>query len=44
MDVTTNRMSQNEALSDRILDDEEFRQVLIDLYAGRVYRRARRDN
>ncbi|HEY3841645.1 MAG TPA: hypothetical protein VGL48_00205 [Acidimicrobiales bacterium] len=35
------RMDDNEALFKRILDDEEFRQVLMDLYAGRVYRRAR---
>jgi len=31
----------NEAIFKRILDDEEFRQVLMDLYASRVYRRAR---
>jgi hypothetical protein len=35
-------MDENEAIFKRILDDEEFRQVLMDLYAGRVYRRARR--
>lgn len=32
----------NEAIFKRILDDEEFRQVLMDLYAGRVYQKARR--
>jgi len=35
------RMDENEAIFKRILDDEEFRQVLLDLYAVRVYRRAR---
>jgi len=44
MDTVVNRMDDNEAIFKRILDDEEFRQVLIDLYAGRVYRRARRDS
>jgi type I restriction enzyme M protein len=32
---------RNEAIFKWILDDDEFRQVLMDLYAGRVYRRAR---
>jgi hypothetical protein len=31
----------NEAIFKRILDDEEFREVLMDLYAARVYRQAR---
>jgi type I restriction enzyme R subunit len=35
------RMDENEAIFKRILDDEEFREVLMDLYASRVYRRAR---
>jgi type I restriction enzyme R subunit len=35
------RMDDNEAIFKRILDDDEFRQVLMDLYATRVYRRAR---
>lgn len=35
------RMDENEAIFKKILDDEEFRQVLRDLYAQRVYRRAR---
>jgi len=34
-------MDENDAIFKRILDDEAFRQVLMDLYAGRVYRRAR---
>jgi hypothetical protein len=36
-------MDDNEAIFKRILDDEEFREVLMDLYAARVYRRARDD-
>jgi hypothetical protein len=36
------RTDDNEAIFKRIEYDEEFRQVLMDLYAGRVYRRARR--
>jgi type I restriction enzyme R subunit len=36
------RMDENETIFKRILDDEEFRQALLDLYAVRVYRRARR--
>jgi type I restriction enzyme R subunit len=35
------RMDENEAIFKKILDDDEFRQVLMDLYATRVYRRAR---
>jgi type I restriction enzyme R subunit len=42
LDTVVARMDDNEAIFKRILDDEEFRQVLMDLYAGRVYRRARR--
>ena len=34
-------MQGNEAIVSRVLDDEEFRQTLLDLYATRVYRRAR---
>jgi type I restriction enzyme R subunit len=41
MGTVVGRMDGNEAIFKRILDDEEFRQVLMDLYAGRVYRRAR---
>ena len=32
-------MDENEAIYRRILDDEEFRKALLDLYAGRVYHR-----
>lgn len=35
------RMDDNEAIFKRILDDEQFRQALIDMYANRVYRKAR---
>jgi hypothetical protein len=31
----------NEAIFKRILDDEQFRQALIDLYTSRIYRKAR---
>lgn len=41
MNTVVTRMDENEAIFRRILDDDEFRQVLMDLYAGRVYRRAR---
>jgi len=44
MGTVVSRMDDNEAIFKRILDDEEFRQVLLDLYAGRVYRRARGRN
>jgi type I restriction enzyme R subunit len=42
LDTVVSRMDENEAIFKRILDDEAFRQVLMDLYAGRVYRKARR--
>ena len=41
LDTVVARMDENEAIFKRILDDEEFRHVLMDLYASRVYRRAR---
>jgi hypothetical protein len=41
LDTVVSRMDENEAIFKRILDDAEFRQVLMDLYASRVYRRAR---
>ncbi len=41
LNTVVGRMDENEAIFKRILDDEEFRQALTDLYAGRVYRRAR---
>ena len=41
MGTVVGRMDDNEAIFKRILDDPEFREVLMDLYAARVYRRAR---
>jgi hypothetical protein len=41
MGTVIGRMDDNEAIFKRIHDDEEFRQVLMDLYASKVYRRAR---
>ncbi len=35
------RMDDNEAIFKKVLDDQEFRHVLMDLYANRVYQRAR---
>ena len=37
------RMQGNEAIVTRVLDDEELRQMLMELYATRVYRQARVD-
>jgi hypothetical protein len=34
-------MDDNEAIFKRVLDDPEFQRTLMDLYATRVYRRAR---
>ncbi len=42
LDTVISRMDENDAIFKRILDDEEFCQVLMDLYASRVYQRARR--
>jgi hypothetical protein len=36
------RMDANEAIFKRILDNEEFRQVLLEWYATKVYRSCRR--
>ena len=41
MGTVVSRMDDNEAIFKRFLDDEDFRQFLMDLYAVRVYRRAR---
>lgn len=41
MDTVVSRMDLNEAIFKRVLDDEEFRRVLMDLYTTRVYGRAR---
>jgi type I restriction enzyme R subunit len=40
--TVVSRMDDNEAIFKRILDDPEFQAALIDLYATRVYRRARK--
>ena len=42
MGTVVGRMDDNEAIFKRVLDDEEFRQVLMEFYARRVYRRANR--
>ena len=41
MDTVVGSMDLNEAIFKRILDDEEFRRTLMEMYATRVYRRAR---
>jgi type I restriction enzyme R subunit len=43
MGTVVGRMDDNEAIFKRILDDPEFREVLMDLYAARVYRKARQE-
>ena len=43
LNTVVSRMDDNEAIFKRILDDPEFQHVLMDLYANRVYRRARTD-
>jgi len=43
MGTVVGRMDDNEAIFKRVLDDEEFRQVLMDFYAMRVFQRARAD-
>jgi type I restriction enzyme R subunit len=42
MGTVVGRMDDNEAIFKRVLDDEEFRQVLMEFYARRVYLRANR--
>ena len=41
MKTVVGRMDENDAIFKRILDDPEFQGALMDLYATRVYRRAR---
>ncbi len=41
LSTVVGRMDDNDAIFKKILDDEELRQVLMDLYARRVYVRAR---
>jgi type I restriction enzyme, R subunit len=44
LNTVVGRMDDNEAIFKRILDDADFQAVLMDLYANRVYRRARADS
>jgi hypothetical protein len=41
MGTVIGRMDDNEAIFKRILDDPDLRTTLMDLYAAKVYRRAR---
>lgn len=41
LSTVVGRMDENDAIFKRILDDPEFQAALMDLYATRVYRRAR---
>jgi len=40
--TVADRMEGNEAIAKRIFDDQEFSQVLMDLYASKIYRQARK--
>ena len=44
LNTVVSRMDDNEAIFKRILDDPEFQAALMDLYATRVYRRAKKAN
>jgi len=39
--TVVSRMDENEAIFKRILDDDDFRHALLEMYATRVYRKAR---
>jgi type I restriction enzyme R subunit len=41
MGTVVGRMDDNEAIFKKVLDDDEFRQVLMDYYASRVYVKSR---
>lgn len=41
LETVVGRMDDNEAIFKRVLDDSEFQETLMDLYAARVYRRLR---
>jgi type I restriction enzyme R subunit len=41
LDTVVGRMDENEAIFKRVLDDSEFQETLMGLYAARVYRRLR---
>ena len=42
LDTVVTRMDANEAIFKKILDDEDFRELLADFYLNKVYRRLRR--
>jgi type I restriction enzyme R subunit len=44
LETIMGRMDENEAIYKRIIDDEEFRTALMDLYANRLYSRLREPN
>ncbi len=44
VDTVAKRVMDNEDIARRFFDDEEFKQVLVDWYAEKVYRRARQDD
>jgi type I restriction enzyme, R subunit len=43
IETVVKRMDSNEEIFKRILDEEDFQQVLLDYYAKRVYKRLRRE-
>ena len=43
LETVMGRMDENETIYRRILDDEEFRAALMDLYATRLYQRLRKE-
>jgi hypothetical protein len=43
LETVMGRMDENETIYKRILDDEEFRSTLMDLYATRLYQRLRQE-
>jgi len=44
MNTIVTRMDENEAIFKQVLDDDEFRQVLLDFYLRKVYERLRADD
>jgi type I restriction enzyme R subunit len=44
LETIMGRMDENEAIYKRIIDDEEFRTALMDMYANRLYSRLREPN
>jgi hypothetical protein len=43
MDTVVGRMDLKEAIFKRVLDDEEFRRTMMEMYATRFYRTARHE-